>query len=72
MQDYEEQVRDSIKAGHKVIYEVTPIFRGDELMARGVHVQAISDDKSLNFNAYLFNVSDNYTFDYATGRSTKN
>lgn len=72
MQDYEEQVRDSIKAGHKVIYEVTPIFRGDELMARGVHAQAISDDKSLNFNVYLFNVSDNYTFDYATGRSTKN
>ena len=71
MQDYETQVRDAIKSGKKVIYEATPIFRGSELMARGVHLQAISEDKTLNFNVYIFNIDDHYNFDYATGRSSK-
>ena len=36
--------------------------------ARGVHLQAISTDKSLNFNVYIFNVQPGYKFDYQTGR----
>ena len=68
---YEEIVREAIKQDKKVIYEVTPIFKNDELMARGVHLQAISEDKSVNFNVYIFNIDDDYNFDYATGRSTK-
>ena len=71
MQDYEEIVREALKQDKKVIYEVTPIFRDDELMARGVHVQAISEDGSVNFNQYLFNIDDKYDFDYQTGKSTK-
>ena len=71
MQNYEEIVREAIKQDKKVIYEVTPIFKNDELMARGVHLQAISEDKSVNFNTYIFNIDDDYNFDYATGRSTK-
>ena len=71
MQDYEEIVREALKQDKKVIYEVTPIFRDDELMARGVHVQAISEDGSVNFNQYLFNIDDKYDFDYMTGKSTK-
>ena len=38
-------------------------------MARGVHLQAISTDGSLNFNVYIFNVQSGYQFDYATGSS---
>lgn len=71
MQNYEEIVREAIKQDKKVIYEVTPIFKNDELMARGVHLQAISEDKSVNFNTYIFNIDDDYNFDYTTGRSTK-
>ena len=71
MQDFEEIVREAIKANKKVIYEVTPVFKDDELMARGVHVQAISEDGSVNFNQYIFNIDDDYNFDYATGKSTK-
>lgn len=71
MQDYEEIVREALKQDKKVIYEVTPIFRDDELMARGVHVQAISEDGTVNFNQYLFNIDDKYDFDYQTGKSTK-
>ena len=69
---YEEKVRNTLKQGHKVIYQVQPLFRNQELMARGVHMQALSDDGSLNFNVYLFNVQPKYVFNYQNGRSTRN
>lgn len=69
MQKYEQLVREAIQQGHKVVYEVSPIFKGNELLARGVHLQAISEDGSLNFNTYLFNTDNNYNFDYSTGRA---
>lgn len=66
---YETKVRDALKEGKKVIYKVTPIFKGDNLMASGVHMQALSTDETLNFNVYLYNVQPGVQFDYATGRS---
>lgn len=70
MTQVEQKVRDALAQNKKVIYRVTPIFRGQELMARGVWVQALSTDGSLKFNRYLWNVQDKIKFDYATGRST--
>jgi len=69
MTQVEQMVRDALAQNKKVIYKVTPIFRGQELMARGVWVQALSTDGSLKFNRYLWNVQDKVKFDYATGRS---
>ncbi|KOY79193.1 DNA/RNA non-specific endonuclease [Apilactobacillus kunkeei] len=69
---YESQVREALRKDKKVIFQVTPIFRGNELMARGVHMQAISTDGSLNFNVYIFNVQPGVEFDYATGKSKIN
>ncbi|TPR23389.1 hypothetical protein DY102_04925 [Apilactobacillus timberlakei] len=66
---YETKVRDALKEGKKVIYKVTPIFKGNNLMASGVHMQALSTDETLNFNVYLYNVQPGVQFDYATGRS---
>lgn len=66
---YESKVRHALYHNKKVIFEVKPIFRGHELMARGVHMQAVSTDHSLDFNVYLFNVQPGIKFDYATGRS---
>ena len=71
MQKYEQLVREAIRQNKRVIYQVTPVFRGEELMARGVHLQAISEDGSLDFNTYLFNIDDNYNFDYMTGQAYK-
>ncbi|WP_208423130.1 DNA/RNA non-specific endonuclease [Latilactobacillus fragifolii] len=68
MQIFEEKVRDSLAQHKKVIYRVTPIFRGDELMPRGIWSQAISTDGTLNFNVYIWNVEPGISFDYATGR----
>ena len=70
MTETEQAVRNSLAQNKKVIYQVTPIFRGNDLMARGVWVQGLSTDGSLKFNKYLWNVQTGIQFDYATGRST--
>ncbi|MFB9768617.1 DNA/RNA non-specific endonuclease [Lactiplantibacillus modestisalitolerans] len=68
MQIYEEQVRNALAQGKKVIYQVTTVFRGNELMPRGYWSQAVSTDGTVNFNVYIWNVEPGVQFDYATGR----
>ena len=41
-------------------------------MARGVNLQAVSTDGSLNFNVYLYNVQPGYEFNYNNGRAKVN
>lgn len=69
MTEVEQMVRKALAQNKRVIYRVTPIFRGQELMARGVWVQAISTDGTLKFNRYLWNVQSKIKYDYLTGRS---
>lgn len=38
-------------------------------MARGVNLQAVSTDGSLDFNVYLYNVQPGYQFNYNNGRA---
>lgn len=66
---FEGKVRNSLKQGNKIIFQATPIFRENELMARGINLQAISLNNNLNFNVYLFNVQPDYVFDYNNGRA---
>ncbi|MFD1318840.1 DNA/RNA non-specific endonuclease [Loigolactobacillus zhaoyuanensis] len=66
---YETKIRAALRAGKKVLYQPHAIFRGDELMPRGVQLQALSTDGSLNFNVYIYNVQPGFTFDYSTGTS---
>ncbi|MCK8606834.1 DNA/RNA non-specific endonuclease [Apilactobacillus ozensis] len=66
---YEAKVRNALRDNKKVIFYAKPIFRGNELMARGINLQALSTDKSLDFNVYIFNVQPGISFDYETGRS---
>ena len=68
-QTYEEMVRTSIKKGSKVTYRVEPIFKDNELMARGLWAQAVSDTGDLNFNVYIYNVQPGVEFNYSTGTS---
>ncbi|MCF6515473.1 DNA/RNA non-specific endonuclease [Lactobacillus sp. S2-2] len=72
MQITENKVRNALKNNYKVVYRATPIYRGNELMARGVLVQAESTNKKLHFNRFLYNVQPDLDFDYATGRSKIN
>lgn len=73
MEQYESQVASYLKShpSDYVRYQVIPVFRGSELLARGVHMQARSIGSTLiSFNIYIFNVQSGAKIDYATGRST--
>lgn len=66
---FEGKVRNALKQGNKVIFQATPIFRRNELMARGINLQAISLNNNLDFNVYIYNVQPDYVFDYNNGRA---
>ncbi|NRD80968.1 DNA/RNA non-specific endonuclease [Bacillus sp. BRMEA1] len=71
MLKYEDQVASYLRTtGHHVRYQVEPIFRGNELVARGVHMMAKSvEDNKLEFNVYIFNVEPGITINYQDGTS---
>ena len=73
MLPYEEEVADYVhETGNHVIYRVTPVFVGDELVARGVHMEALSVEdggEGVSFNVFCYNVQPGISIDYATGES---
>ena len=53
-----------------VMYRVTPLFEDDELVARGVLMEAVSVEdggEGLMFCVFCYNVEDGYTIDYTDG-----
>ncbi|WP_422851508.1 DNA/RNA non-specific endonuclease [Enterococcus plantarum] len=74
MLNYENQIMDYIRlTGNHVRYRVTPHFIGDELVARGVQMEATSvESNDFAYNVYIFNIQEGYTIDYTTGKATKN
>lgn len=73
MLPYENQVADYVhNTGNHVLYRVTPLYEGDNLVASGVEIEASSVEdrgKSLSFHVYCYNVQPGITIDYATGDS---
>lgn len=71
---FENMVADYVKeTGNHVMYRVTPIFVGDELLARGVHIEAESVEDGgdgIMFNVFCYNVQPGVVLDYATGEGT--
>ncbi len=62
--DYIEQT------GNHVLYRVTPVFKGDELVARGVQIEALSMEdggQGVSLNVFLRNIQPGVAIDYATG-----
>lgn len=58
------------RTGDKVIYRSTPIFVGEELVARGVHMEAESiGSDEIRFNVYVYNVQPGVGIDYFNGDS---
>ena len=70
---FENMVADYVKeTGNHVLYRVTPLFTGDELVARGVQMEALSVEdggEGVCFNVYLYNVEEGVVIDYATGEN---
>ena len=73
MLPFEDMVADYIReTGNHVLYRVTPIFEGRELLAGGVCMEAWSvEDKGegICFHVYVYNVQPGITINYATGES---
>lgn len=73
MLPFENMVADYIKeTNNHVLYRVTPVFSGDNLVASGVHIEAESVEDNgdgILFNVYCFNAQPGIAIDYATGDS---
>ena len=76
MLPFENKVDDYVdETGNHVLYRVTPIFEGDNLVASGVQMEAYSvedNGEGVSFNVYVYNVQPGITIDYATGDSHRN
>ena len=73
MLPFEDMVADYVKTtGNHVLYRVTPIYDGTNLLARGVQMEAKSvedDGKGVCFNVYVYNNQPGITINYKTGES---
>ena len=73
MLPFENLIADYVKeTENRVLYRVTPIFEGDELVARGVQMEAWSiedNGEGICFNVFCYNVQPGVEIDYATGDS---
>lgn len=73
MLPFEDQVAHYIRTtGNHVLYRVTPIFEGDELVARGVQMEAQSVEDGgvgICFHVFVYNVQPGIHIDYASGEN---
>lgn len=73
MLPFEELVAAYVEeTGYHVLYRVTPIFEGENLVASGVQMEAESIEdggEGICFNVYVYNVQPYVEIDYATGDS---
>ena len=71
MLPYENMVADYVrKTGNHVYYEVTPIFLAEDLVCRGVEMQARSledDGAGISFHVFAHNVQPGIAIDYRDG-----
>lgn len=73
MLPFENMTADYIKeTGNHVLYRVTPIFEGENLVAGGVQMEGYSvedNGEGICFNVYAYNVQPGITIDYLNGGS---
>ncbi len=70
---FENMVADYIKeTGNHVMYRVTPVYEGSNLVANGILMEAYSVEDSgegICFNVYFYNVQPGVEINYATGEN---
>ena len=73
MLQFENIVAEYVEqTGNHVLYRVTPIFEGENLLASGVQMEAYSvedNGEGICFNVYVYNVQPGVIIDYSTGKS---
>lgn len=74
MLPFENMIADYVQeTGNHVMYRVTPVFDGNNLLASGVQMEAISVEDNgagIMFNVYCYNVQPGISIDYASGNSS--
>lgn len=74
MLPFENMVADYIKeTGNHVLYRVTPIFTGENLVADGVEMEALSmedNGEGISFHIFAYNNQPGISINYRTGDST--
>ena len=76
MLSFENIVADYIEENQEnhVLYRVTPVFEKDNLLAKGVEIEAYSvedNGEGVCFNVFIYNVEPGININYATGESSK-
>ncbi len=75
MLPFENMVADYIdETGNHVMYRATPVFEGDDLVAKGVQIEGYSvedEGEGICFNVFCFNVQPGVVIDYTTGESVE-
>lgn len=73
MLPFENMVADYVQeTDHHVLYRVTPVFEGNDLVCRGVEMEAYSVEdhgEGVSFHVFVYNVQPGIEIDYATGDS---
>lgn len=73
MLPFENMVADYVdETDNHVLYRVTPIYDGDDLVASGVQMEGYSvedNGEGICFNIYAYNAQPGIAIDYATGES---
>lgn len=73
MLPFENLVADYVmETNNHVLYRVTPVFEGDNLLAAGVQIEAYSVEdfgEGVSFNVFVYNKQPGIVIDYATGES---
>ena len=73
MLEFENEIANYIdETNNHVLYRVTPIYEGNNLLASGIQIEASSVEDKCNdicFNIYIYNVQDGITIDYTNGDS---
>ena len=76
MLPFENKVADYIKENENnhVLYRVTPVFEGNNLLATGVEIEGYSvedNGQGVCFNVFIYNVQPGISIDYTTGKSSE-
>ena len=74
MLPFENQIAEYIdkNESNHVLYRVTPVYQGNNLLASGVQMESWSvedNGQGIHFNVYCYNVQPGIVIDYATGES---
>ena len=73
MLPFEVKVANYVEStGNHVLYRVTPVYDGNNLLCSGVQIEAYSvedNGKGICFNVFCYNVQPGIVIDYATGDS---